>query len=268
MFIAAIAHKYSFPHEPYHINIPDYGNDRTWFSALAAMWDVRDVQQDVTEHLGVVGSSFVRRLRGRSSYHLTRGTSETDHLMSNNINTLSSSQSLYQGNGQNYNITSASDSDVSTASTTKNHYGAVAGNVDHLTMAKANDMTQIHGKNDGINIIKQSQKAKDYSPQYGVPQIVGNYFTQQQHPLTHQQPLSSASSSMRYERSSRSDNTTSKSEMGFDERSDGAAGIDNNMKKSDSAASDWLSTPNDEFMGIDVKGIEKDRITFKGDPKI
>lgn len=63
MFIAAIAHKYSFPHEPFHINIPNYTVDanRTWFQSCWAMCNMSDVQADVTEHFGVVGSSMMRR---------------------------------------------------------------------------------------------------------------------------------------------------------------------------------------------------------------
>ena len=32
------------------------------------MWDVSDVHNDIKEHLGVVGSSLSRRIRGRSAY--------------------------------------------------------------------------------------------------------------------------------------------------------------------------------------------------------
>ena len=96
--------------------------------------------------------------------------------------------------------------------------------------------------NDGITIIKQKQTAKDYSPQYGVPKVGGGYF---QNPST-----------------SRSEET-SKSESGYE----GASG--SNIKKSDSAASDWLSTPTDEMIGIDVKGIENDRINYRNsDPRV
>lgn len=264
MFIAALAHKYSFPHEPYHINIPDYGNDRTWFNSLSQMWDMSDVRHDVSEHLGVVGSSLSRRLRGRTAYHLTRGT-ETDHLMSSNLN-LGATSSCYQ-----VGFNSASDSDVSTIGN-KNHYGALHSSDDRMT--SNDDIVPVHMKHDGINIVKQNQKSKDYSPQYGVPKVLGNYFAQQTRStqLTNNAMQSSATSS-KYERSN-SDNTTSKSESGFDllafdktenEEPSNAGGT---MKKSDSTASDWVSTPTDDFMGIDLKSIEKDRTNFKRDPKI
>jgi len=56
MFLAAIAHSYSFPHYPFHLNIPHYSN--SWYNAFAAMLDISDIHQDVTEHLGVVGKLF------------------------------------------------------------------------------------------------------------------------------------------------------------------------------------------------------------------
>lgn len=244
MFIAALAHKYSFPHEPYHINIPDYGNDQPWYQALVAMLDFSDVRQDVTEHIGVVGSSLSRRLRGRTSYHMTRGgTSETSYLMTNSMTSSAMSAPGYQD----YDCLPVSDSDGSSSS--KNRYGTIdPGNRSRRT-------SQETSKNDGIKIIKQTQNLKEYTPQYGVPQIVGNYFSQQQ-PTVHQVQLSAPSMS----RSNRSDQNTSKSEAGP------SSDIPCAVRKSDSTASDWLSTPTDEFMGIDIKGREINRINYSGDP--
>lgn len=258
MFIAAIAHKYSFPHQPYHINIPNYGNDRTWFNSLAPMWDLTDVGQDLSDHIGVVGSSLSRRLRGRTAYQLTRGTSETDRLMTNNANLGSMAyQTGY--------IQSASDSDGSNA----NHYGAMSSSDDRLALGSSDDLAPVHSKyrNDGISI-RSTQKPRDYSPQYGVPKVLGNYFAQQ--PRTAQNATQSSASSSRYDQSTRSENTTSKSESGFDLNAYDRAANKSNimMKKSDSTASDWLSTPTDDFLGIDVKGIEKDHTNFRRDPKI
>lgn len=237
MFIAAVAHKYSFPHEPFHINIPHYGNDRTWYTAFAAMWDMTDVQQDVTEHLGVVGSSLSRRLRGRTAYHLTRGTSETDQLISSNP---------YSYQGANcLNTTSDSESSTTTIpSSRKNRYGALNGD---------NSTNTGMGQHDGINIVKQTHATKEYSPQFGVPKILGNYFQQQ--------PISSGSSSVQQDQSSRSDNTSKGESM---QNSSAIGAID--IKKSDSMQSDWLSTPTDDLIGIDVKGKENDRINFRIDP--
>uniref|UniRef100_T1GJ10 Uncharacterized protein n=1 Tax=Megaselia scalaris TaxID=36166 RepID=T1GJ10_MEGSC len=102
MFIAAIAHIYSFPHYPFHINVPQYweSSNRNWFDAFLAMFDVSDVQEDVSEHFGVVSSSLSRRFRGRQAYQpVSRGgscattgssyksnnsgsASDSDHLLS------------------------------------------------------------------------------------------------------------------------------------------------------------------------------------------
>lgn len=264
MFIAALAHKYSFPHEPYHINIPGYGNERTWANALTDVFSLSDVQEDVTEHLGVLGSSLSRRLRGRTAYNLTPGISESEHLMATS-NQSHNQLGGYQGS--NYNLNSASDSDGSnstaTASTTKNRYGAF----DAKGMSQSQELGHGYGTNDGINIVKQSQNTKDYTPQYGVPKIVGNYFAQQELPIVHQQSQTPTTSS-RYDarRSSRSEDAPSNS------ASTGPASVRSGpmsaVRKSDSMASDWLSTPTDEFMGIDVKGLEKDRINYKSDPRI
>jgi Organic solute transporter Ostalpha len=87
MFLAAIAHKYSFPHKPYHLNVPYYMDTRSgnWFSRFAAMWDISDVQQDVSEHFGVVSSSVSRRLRGRTMYQQIqqgrRDAAENEYLV-------------------------------------------------------------------------------------------------------------------------------------------------------------------------------------------
>lgn len=257
MLLAAVAHKYSFPHEPYHINVPGYGNDRPWTSALTDVFSLADVSQDVTEHLGVLGSSLSRRFRGRTAYHLTPGVSESEHLMSNS--TTSQLSTGYQGGASVYNLNSGSDSEGSTAtaSTTKNRYGAVDGKA----MSQSQELGHGYGAaNDGIAIAKQSGKSKDYSPQYGVPKILGNYFAQQELPIVHQQQQTSDASTRR------SSGSDSRSEsIGVESGTSGPVAV---MRKSDSMASDWLSTPTDEFMGIDVKGIEKDRINYKGDPRI
>lgn len=76
MFLAAVAHIYSFPHHPFHINSPQYWNNpnNNWCRAFLSMIDISDIQEDVTEHLGVVSSSISRRFQGRNSYQpLSRG---------------------------------------------------------------------------------------------------------------------------------------------------------------------------------------------------
>lgn len=51
MFMAAIAHHYSFSYLPYQR--PD--SNQNWCRAFLAMWDVSDVGRDIQEHLGIVG---------------------------------------------------------------------------------------------------------------------------------------------------------------------------------------------------------------------
>ncbi|XP_046748783.1 transmembrane protein 184C [Diprion similis] len=70
MFLAAVAHHYSFSYKPF-VNL---AQSQVWWDAFRAMWDVSDVHNDIKEHLGVVGSSLSRRIRGRSSYHQTWGS--------------------------------------------------------------------------------------------------------------------------------------------------------------------------------------------------
>jgi len=89
MFIAAVAHIYSFPHSPFHINSPQYWNnpEHSWCRAFLSMMDISDMQEDVTEHLGVVGSSLSRRFQGRSTYQPLarsprRSSSESEYLIS------------------------------------------------------------------------------------------------------------------------------------------------------------------------------------------
>lgn len=99
MCLAAIAHHYSFSYEPYAR--PDYTNQNCC-QAFLAMWDVSDVQRDISEHIGIVskyfssyfltnytiiissstGSSISRRIRGRSMYSIPRGNDEYSNLVS------------------------------------------------------------------------------------------------------------------------------------------------------------------------------------------
>ncbi|KAK0159660.1 hypothetical protein PV327_010753 [Microctonus hyperodae] len=60
MFLAAVAHHYSFSYKQY-VNL---AQNQAWWDAFRAMWDVSDVHNDIKEHLGVVGSSLSRRIRG------------------------------------------------------------------------------------------------------------------------------------------------------------------------------------------------------------
>ncbi|GAB0087246.1 transmembrane protein 184C [Sergentomyia squamirostris] len=222
MFLAAIAHHYSFPHDPFHINIPHFNSDRNWITAITSMLDFSDVQQDVSEHFNVVGSSLSRRLRGRTSYQMARGTTEHDYLISTGINPPEAggaSATYYQSGLRNVgNITSISS-------------GAGATGGSHLGQQKQ----QGYGAIDSTFAKPIVQTTKPPSPPRGAP---GN-----------DNPFAETSENLLTTVSSR---TNSKS----DTTSTNVGGI----PKSDSAASDWLSTPTEEFAGIDIKGLENDRI--------
>ncbi|XP_011568372.2 transmembrane protein 184C [Plutella xylostella] len=82
MFLAAIAHHYSFSYKPY---VSPLDPTPSCLGSFLAMWDVSDVKRDISEHLGVVGSSFSRRLRGKSMYTMARGYDESSRLMSDPV---------------------------------------------------------------------------------------------------------------------------------------------------------------------------------------
>jgi len=60
MFLAAVAHHYSFSYKPF---VPrkedqDIADVLGCWDAFTAMWDVSDVHRDLREHIGVVGKFF------------------------------------------------------------------------------------------------------------------------------------------------------------------------------------------------------------------
>lgn len=185
--------------------------------------------------------------------------------MTNSLNAAAAA-APYQG-GYNY---SASDSDGSSIATTggAHQYGALSSSDDRIAIGSSDDLAPIHksNRNDGISI-KSTQKGPDYSPQYGgVPKVLGNYFAQPSQSRTTQNATQSSASSSRYDQSTRSENTTSGG-LQFSGNEQSAADRTSAMKKSDSTASDWLSTPTDDFLGIDVKGKGKEHTHFRRDPK-
>jgi hypothetical protein len=165
MFIAAIAHKYSFPHTPYHINVPYYVDTQSgnWFSRFAAMWDISDVQQDVSEHFGVVGSSVSRRLRGRTMYQQIqqgrRDAAENEYLVGPSNNT-----TPYQSNiskNQQYRKISTGKP----PSEGKGYgYGAFASTEQHNEMTKSKDSLTSEGaatNSTGSGLDKYSPKPNE-----------------------------------------------------------------------------------------------------------
>ncbi|XP_039952721.1 transmembrane protein 184C isoform X3 [Bactrocera neohumeralis] len=187
MFIAAVAHIYSFPHYPFHINSPQYWNNpnHNWCRAFLSMMDISDMQQDVTEHLGVVSSSISRHFQGRNTYQpLSRGprrsSSETEYLMSKRED----GDSTTDGIVSDMPTTSSMIGDVMIVG----GGGAViqkAGNrAPHSASTKAPTATNITTagthSNFGINIQKREVHSREYSPQqlYGAPVPSGNSFLQ------------------------------------------------------------------------------------------
>lgn len=55
MCLAAIAHHYSFSYEQY---VRHGSPNHPCCASFLAMWDISDVQSDIREHLGIVGTYF------------------------------------------------------------------------------------------------------------------------------------------------------------------------------------------------------------------
>ena len=55
MFIAAIAHYYSFSHKPFIIESDDGPRQSNCYEAFLSMWDVSDMKDDVLEHAKILG---------------------------------------------------------------------------------------------------------------------------------------------------------------------------------------------------------------------
>lgn len=65
MFLAAIAHHYSFSYNAFVPRKGDsagVGDTLGCWDAFAAMWDVSDVHRDLREHIGVVGTTYLQTL--------------------------------------------------------------------------------------------------------------------------------------------------------------------------------------------------------------
>ncbi|KAL8609176.1 hypothetical protein ACOMHN_062417 [Nucella lapillus] len=64
MFVAALAHCYAFPHQPFAEGVGERGNCCT---NCLSMWDVSDVRDDVIDHARYIGRGVQKQLiRGRS----------------------------------------------------------------------------------------------------------------------------------------------------------------------------------------------------------
>uniref|UniRef100_A0A1B0FH53 Uncharacterized protein n=1 Tax=Glossina morsitans morsitans TaxID=37546 RepID=A0A1B0FH53_GLOMM len=78
----------NFPHPPFHINSSQYWNNpsHSWCRAFLSMMDMSDIQEDVSEHLGVMRNFISRRFQGRTNYQPLprrprRSSSESEYLI-------------------------------------------------------------------------------------------------------------------------------------------------------------------------------------------
>lgn len=69
MFLAAVAHHFSFSYKPY----VDLAQDQHGCCfAFLHMWDVSDVRRDVAEHIHVIRATVRRRVAGRPHRHAAK----------------------------------------------------------------------------------------------------------------------------------------------------------------------------------------------------
>lgn len=65
MLLATIAHHYSYSYQEHQINIPNY---RPASNNFREMFDVKDIMQDVQEHIGAVKNSLLRPFRSADPF--------------------------------------------------------------------------------------------------------------------------------------------------------------------------------------------------------
>lgn len=304
MFIAAIAHKYSFPHRPFHINIPNYtvASGRTWFQSCWAMCDVSDVHADVSDHFGVLGSSMVRRLRGRTDYSVPRGANEAAHLIPGQGGSMMRYQQA-QASSSSASARQQQQQPVGSGQAHSGRYGSTAAASGLGPGSSGNagpPVVAVVGAGAHINIVTGGGGAadKEYSPQFGggAPRRGGQW-------TGSASGLSMTASSMSLlqdsddrmaghghgagghgaaTRTTTSTRTTDTSSSSAGSHRVGGCHVDTftglttgaedglgGMRKSDSAASDWLSTPTDEMCGLDVAGpSQEDLIQLRPDPRV
>ncbi|XP_053673525.1 transmembrane protein 184C [Anopheles nili] len=303
MFLAALAHHYSFSHRPYVLNIPTSlvasgsingssgaaaGPRQTWYSGFLTMLDLSDVRQDVSDHLGEVGSSLSRRFRGLSVYHKAPTSSRTCDM------SISGSEREFLvpqggaggGSGSNLLASQCYQSDLYYSAT-----GAGPG-VSQLYaggQSKAGGSgtsgNQRYGAFDsGISIVRPKTEKLVETPNEGAPPKDVNIFNQFPSTKALNLTLSTTPSyenllSLKSEADPAAPRATSKSrdhktdphEQRSSRRPEAPTSSNNSnsessssnrlLQRSESNGSDWLSTPDDE-LGIDVKGLSGDTINI------
>lgn len=79
MFLAAIAHYYSFSHKPF---IRSDNENVSCFTSFLSMWDVSDMRDDVIEHVKVIGKYWyinkqvvidMGETRNKEPFHILEG---------------------------------------------------------------------------------------------------------------------------------------------------------------------------------------------------
>ncbi|XP_039440302.1 transmembrane protein 184C [Culex pipiens pallens] len=290
MFVAALAHHYSFSYKPYELNIPVGGfgssgasingqGHGSWYSALLNMLDISDVHQDVSDHLGVVGSSLSRRFRGRTTYQMARGGSSS-------CESVGGSERQYLVNpttsgGSSSNLTSGAQcyqSGLSSSgaqlyanapkSTQQNSYGTLDAGIS-IVKPKQGRQQQVDTPNEGApkvsNIFNQFQNSKNLNLVLTKCPSFDNLTKSETTTTTATTQSSSSSSNQRALATTGSDEgSTTATGSGTGTTTNATSLSDPNLRKSESNSSDWLSTP-DEDLGIDVKGISNDNINYHPD---
>ncbi|XP_037807293.1 transmembrane protein 184C isoform X3 [Lucilia sericata] len=193
MFIAAVAHIYSFPHYPFHINSQQYWNNpnHNWCRAFLSMIDISDIQEDVSEHLGVVTGTISRRFQGRSAYQpLSRGTrrSSGEYFRRLDGEDSSSSQQLLvpdtDSSDKTGNRPTTSKASITTATgneTSSNAAAIIATNTNTHPSAT-------HSNFGGISIQKRDPTVRDFPTHYGAPVAGGTSFLQARNVTTTHAP--------------------------------------------------------------------------------
>uniref|UniRef100_A0A182W7A1 Organic solute transporter ostalpha n=1 Tax=Anopheles minimus TaxID=112268 RepID=A0A182W7A1_9DIPT len=291
MFLAALAHHYSFSHHPYVINIPvgliargsingssaggagggggaSAGASQPWYYGFLTMLDLSDVRQDVSEHLGEVGSSLSRRFRGRAVYDLAPGSSRTCDM---NISGSEREFLVPQVAGSNLLASQCYQSGL---------YYSATGTGTGVSQLYPGGQSKPSGSgtignpkygalDSGISIVRPKVEKLVETPNEGAPPKEMNIFNQ--FPSTKALNLT-LSKTPSYENlislKTDADPTTSrgtKTQAGKQRSSNNSNSESSSsqrlMQRSESNGSDWLSTPDDE-LGIDVKGISTDNINI------
>lgn len=68
MVLAALGHHYSYPYQEHQINIPNHRANNNFRQLVGPIFDVKDIMQDVREHVGAVKNFLGKPFRGREDH--------------------------------------------------------------------------------------------------------------------------------------------------------------------------------------------------------